>query len=203
METVLMNPSYSINNASDCPLANTKSFCELSLGKHRVKGFYFIRYFLRKFMVPAFFSKATVSTVSSFGNAILNVVHSCPKKKMLWIYTRSVVALMANEYPGGNVSVVNNPRSLMCPNGFSLSSTSLDLPISVIFRSRPNPTFSNVRHMCRAASRFIYFPPKSICEGFRKIGRCFLGRYRMAVIHALKYPRSIHLSTPTAVWKPF
>lgn len=133
-----MSPIYSGDDVADLSWRNTILFCQFC--------FRFIFSILSYFQ-NIFFGKLAHAmcdsfrrSISTFSFHIGNVFCSSSKKKMFWINTDRVVALMTNSHPIWNWPIVYFPRYSMGLLRLMVFYVKPSITINK-FRSAPNPTF--------------------------------------------------------------
>lgn len=108
------------------------------------------------------------SVVSSFFFFILSIGKMVSNPKMLRIYTRSIVARMANLFFFLNYFLMMNLiRSSMRQYSTRIISRESNSSVSLIrFSSDPNPTFSKFRIIRMNRAVLVYFFKKPLDKGF-------------------------------------
>ncbi len=133
-----------------------------------IKTSNFFNKFIRQFVRWAEFSVAFRAT--SFINHITHIILMGPYEKMVWSYTRWVIALMTNKHSFWDWPIVHFPRNSMGRTD-AISNLYSSIPSSY-FSSRPNP----------ASRSFIdIFPKTNSNWNFHRFRKTFATSFRSRI----------------------
>ena len=161
-----MPPSNSIDNMTDCLLADAKPRTNFFLGcSRKIKAsdfFYIARFqlgsndiFSARGKFRIFFDR---TLVPSFFDAIRIIVQMSSYPKMIWVHAKLVVTRMANKFSGWNLPKMNHPRESVRPVIFQIfCAPDPHIPISTCHLSFCSPNPAGI-----IAARLVNLAPKSL-----------------------------------------
>lgn len=155
-----MSPSFKSNDSGNFVLTNSKLGCYFSLSVA-----FFVQPSYRANLIFCQFvqSVSLSSWLPSLTHLIFDIIKMCTEPKMGWIYASRIVsgwAIMKNEKPIWNGTIMENPRHYVSANPFITPASTHKQSVSeVIECSIPQPA--------RISDDYLF--PKSLYNGYRAV----------------------------------
>ena len=136
-----MLPVVAIDNASYRRTGHERksfvNFLRIKSARVKLADFPHLADFQNRFSAPHFPSQVP------FLARISHIFFMCAKEQMLWIYTRSIIAFVANLKRGWNVPKGNNPRNAMGTMDLAVSPLKRSIAVA-IQAARPRPALLRI-----------------------------------------------------------
>jgi len=157
-----MLPRLFQNHATNTMLAHAVFISQLILGQ--TGGSYVSNVLFAQFRVIMIFASFVVGSVASFAHHIFDVLSMGAHGKMLWVYTRRVIAGVHDFHALLDpFFVLKHPRNSVSHVHFAPVRNAKEALALFIFGRQPRPTF--------VGRSFFYFVPKSDLKFFIKHGQ--------------------------------